>query len=496
MYHTVRNPEVSGFRPKLHTHKGVNMTKGLKLSIVASAFLAVSAFAGTVAQTPYSVASEYAAKNNLAEVIFNIGDKAGLYTPSEITAISVGNPTVKVSIPGAMLNNNIDSNLSLVQGDFNASNNAFTPKKVIAKFTNAYNGALALQTSTGVSITNGLSYKLMSSTQSVGDDVNGSTTDLSSSALTLTGVPTGTTSLNLKFETISTDTQLVRDTGVAKIFDAARQVTAAITTAANGIIDATTSAFKLFVGNTDIDNIDVNVTAASRDTSAVGNGDSASIKIVSSAAFPADMNASSVATACTFATDRMSVVCPIAPTSNGDTNATTITFTAGGTNPITAASFTAEVGYDFNNTSADYLIGTNPVTTAEAGKWTYNGSTLKAPYLVLSTAAASFATISNESNQNAKVFVDLFDEAGEKVANVPLVDLAPHSSHLYLATDIVAAAKLHGASATFASINGGRFTAVFLVTAPKENVFGSAVVKQISGADRVTPLKDNSGFGQ
>lgn len=489
------------------------MTKFLKVSVVAATLLVTSTFAGTLQTVPYTVAKEHidgqaVGAISIADKIFVDTATVDGYTPTQIPQINLVNGSIKLSASSGALAVKGGEVLAVVE-DVDRNGVASNGDIVIAKYANAYLGELAFTSSTGATFTNGKTYVLANVTadkEAIGAALAGANDTVAADNITLSGIAQGATSVDISVELSTTDTQTVRDTATAEVAVSQRQVTSTVTTAADGIINSD-KAFTLFTAApTNTDTVVVTVAAADKDTDAATANDDISIKLTGTKALPTGMTVAAVSDAaelgtCTIAGDRLSVTCDFTNENllgavGGDI-AYTVTFTADGINAISNAAFTAEVAHNFDTANnIDYVMGVNPVYSGSAGAWTYSGATLKSPYLVNSAAAQSFARISNESDQEAKVYVDIYDEAGEKVSGVLLDPIAAHSSKLYLATDMIAAAKLAGGSATLASANSGRFTAVFLVTAPAANVYGAAVVKQISGADRVTPMKDNSGFAQ
>lgn len=120
-----------------------------------------------------------------------------------------------------------------------------------------------------------------------------------------------------------------------------------------------------------------------------------------------------------------------------------------------------------------------------------NGAVLKVPYVYTKENEGGFVRITSEHTTEATIFMDIFDEATHETKNVNLGQIAPKSSNVLKADDMLAAAIADGYTGT-----GDRHTMTFTVTAPKNTVHGVSVQKIAGGVDRVMPVLDQNDWSQ
>lgn len=147
-----------------------------------------------------------------------------------------------------------------------------------------------------------------------------------------------------------------------------------------------------------------------------------------------------------------------------------------------------------NGDGADYLAGCSiPQTSHNIG---VNGAVLKVPYMRM-TGKDQFVKITNESNKDAAILLDVFNDAAsdDEVVGVTLGDIASKETRLFYGQDLMAAAAAAGYTATGET----NHTATFVVTAPDSQVHGVSTQKVPGQSDRVQPVlrstKELKGFG-
>jgi len=115
-------------------------------------------------------------------------------------------------------------------------------------------------------------------------------------------------------------------------------------------------------------------------------------------------------------------------------------------------------------------------------EWNINGAQFKIPYLY--NSSSTFVRIANEASMAGEISVDLFDESGNIIRGVSLGTVPGQGARVIFANEIVEAAKAAG----WTPDSTGRFTAIFTVAAPANNVSAIAVQKIPGGVDRVIPV--------
>lgn len=499
------------------------MTKGLKygaLSLVASALLSTSVFAGTVNTTPYTIADEYI--NGQASAALSVGTKiftayngtdaittndngiAG-YSPTTIPAISLANGTVVLSASSGSLSATTVSGTKLVLMEDNGPENTDV---VIGVYANAYGGKLSFASDASVSYTNGKSYRLatvLSSNAVAGTrlDDNISTAAVAGD-LTLSAVAQNTATVDFKVELFSTDTQTLRDTGTSALVTTPVQVTATTKKALNGVIDAINKAQKEFTAGDDsvtTDVLTITVAAADYDVDAVANGDTTKIVVSNTKALPVGMTVvptvanGAVVPTCTIAADRLSTTCTTA-TSNiapGTSEVFTLTYTQTGLaeteNPIADATFSAVVTYDFVTAlMVDYT--TNLLASPAVGAWTYNGYNAKIPYISNDGAGTStFVKLVNKNALTAAVTANIQDDAGHLCNGIQLAALPANQAAVYFDTAITTAA--HATAGAGCALVAYPYSVDMFATVNPANIETVAVQKFGNGGQRVLPVYTN-----
>jgi hypothetical protein len=164
------------------------------------------------------------------------------------------------------------------------------------------------------------------------------------------------------------------------------------------------------------------------------------------------------------------------------------------------ASSTAAMGFNYD-VSVDVAINLAPRTGLELHKAgtcktiktheiSFDGAVLKAPY-VYTEGGSNFVRLTNEGATAADVYMDIFDEAGNKVDNVMVGTIPAHASTV-LWSNIL---KKRADAAGYEGV-GARHTMIFNVMAKKEDVNGVSLQRVPGGVDRVMPVIDQNTFSQ
>ena len=165
----------------------------------------------------------------------------------------------------------------------------------------------------------------------------------------------------------------------------------------------------------------------------------------------------------------------------------TVTFTLDGIHQIPTASFTATLKIDLNQD------GTPDVTLldkADAGQWTYNGTTLTTPYVAVNGDTQTVIRINNGSNLKAQVYWTCTDDNGVTVQNIQapsaiykLDYIKPNGADAWLMSTVLKAAQAKNPD--FAP--DGKMRCKALVTSTK-GVSGIEIMTINGARDRVIPL--------
>ena len=153
-----------------------------------------------------------------------------------------------------------------------------------------------------------------------------------------------------------------------------------------------------------------------------------------------------------------------------------------------------EFNYEVNTTWSmdfddDSYLDKNACETPTPFDVGVNGAVLKVPYTY--ETSSNWVRITSEHNNEATIFLDIFDESSNEYKNVNLGQIQGKSSVVLTAEDMIAAAKAEG----YAGV-GERHTMTFTVTAPKNKVHGVSVQKIPGGVDRVLPVLDQNDWRQ
>lgn len=146
--------------------------------------------------------------------------------------------------------------------------------------------------------------------------------------------------------------------------------------------------------------------------------------------------------------------------------------------------YTAQANYTIEFNSA--ALRDHCLQTAAMFEVDINGAVIKVPYVTDNGSGSQFVRITNESDAQARVFVDVVDENGNEVEAVELDPIVANGSGLYVASQISAAAK----AASPGTLQTDRLFMTFTVTAPANTVFATSVQKIGNGAERVIPVFD------
>ena len=178
---------------------------------------------------------------------------------------------------------------------------------------------------------------------------------------------------------------------------------------------------------------------------------------------------------------------------NIQTNANTqhtysITLAVTGNKQIPVTDFAIDFGLDLNkNGTADIY----KLQNANAGQWTYNGSTVSIPYVVASGDTQTAIRLVNTSDVNADVYWTCTDDNGVTVSLLKVPSADKHSTTIeangaaaWLAKDILAAAQAENPD--FAP--NGKMSCQALITTPNAGEANGVTIMTINGArDRVIP---------
>ena len=185
----------------------------------------------------------------------------------------------------------------------------------------------------------------------------------------------------------------------------------------------------------------------------------------------------------TFANDTISTSAPSTHTYN-------VTLAVTGNKQIPVTDFTVDFGLDLNKNGK---IDMYKLQNADAGSWTYNGTTLEIPYVVSSANTQTAVRLVNNSDVKADVYWTCTDDNGVVVPLFQVNSVDQNSTSIpangaaaWLAKDILATARAKNPD--FAP--NGKMTCDALITTPSNYEASGVTIMTINGArDRVIPTK-------
>ena len=169
-----------------------------------------------------------------------------------------------------------------------------------------------------------------------------------------------------------------------------------------------------------------------------------------------------------------------------------VTLAVTGDKQIPVTNYTVDFGLDLNkNGNVDMY----KLQNADAGSWTYNGTTVRTPYIVASGDTQTAIRLVNNSSVNANVYWTCTDDNGVTVSllEVPSADqksesIKANGAAAWLAKDILAAAQVNNPD--FAP--NGKMKCSALITTPNNGEAAGVTIMTINGArDRVIPTDAN-----
>ena len=169
-----------------------------------------------------------------------------------------------------------------------------------------------------------------------------------------------------------------------------------------------------------------------------------------------------------------------------------VTLAVTGDKQIPVTNFAVDFGLDLNKNGE---VDIYKLKDANAGTWTYNGTTVTTPYIVSSGDTQTAIRLVNNSSVDANVYWTCTDDNGVTVSllEVPSADqksttLKADGAAAWLAKDILAAAQAKNPD--FAP--NGKMTCSALITTPNAQQASGVTIMTINGArDRVIPTSAN-----
>jgi hypothetical protein len=497
--------------------------KKILISGVAAAALVGTVYAGTFNPTETTIASEL---SSTEAADLNVSQKIddGNYTASLSSPSSVANPSVELTFASSnddMTVEGMDSNLSLVEVN---STGGFGPgSKIIAQYSQTANDLTLVFDRAGstadVAIVTEKQY-VFREIVDVNDSCKVGST-VGTAGCNIATLSEGTMELNDYQGAVSASLKIYsqegtnRDSATAALLSSGAQMSADIVEDSefNGQIDSS-DAYKSFrlngVGTSGNagdanDTVSFYVNVASKDQDAFTSGaDDLTINLALSSALNDDAEVDVNGTACTVATDKMSVSCEVEDVVITEGGRQKYTIQIGNEDSaITSSTFTYDIQYNFSASGATDYASANVLDSGSAGEWTYYGYQATIPYMETGTAA-SYVKLNNDSDQVAYVYWTVTDTLGCKETNVQAGnvnvssfqtysatgDIAKQQANIFNVADIITAANAMtptNASSIACEI-GNKVRLDVLVTTNREDVTGVAMQQLTSGKDRIIPI--------
>jgi hypothetical protein len=177
------------------------------------------------------------------------------------------------------------------------------------------------------------------------------------------------------------------------------------------------------------------------------------------------------------------------PTNTLTTQNYNLTLAVTGDKKIPVTNFTVDFGLDLNkNGNVDMY----KLKAADAGSWTYNGTTLRSPYVAVNGDTQTVFRVNNTSNVDAEAYWTCTDDNGVTVSLLKVNPVHADSSIVptngaaaWVASDILAAAQAQNPD--FAP--NGKMRCSVLVTTPNPGQASGVEIMTINGGrDRVIPF--------